>query len=411
MFNNIMKPPPPLPTANLTELERGVSILRPLSRRGYGPGLILLVPDTEKSMLTIDGVPSQLIKWAEEGYTVVEIQEEALEQGAQSTLEKAIKALANCEKCEPKGKIGLVVYKPELWSLVASALSTVTMFAGAVLYGNALDRCKLEPTSLPVLRHLAGPRLNASEKLEAVTEFYYPKLKSHLFATPFQETFNYWSESVSHTRNLSFFKPLMGGPYFDLETIWDEHTYYEFTDRSVEHTMSTMVDQPYVNHVPTLTGGIGRENLTNFYEHNFIFNNSEDTDIELISRTLGIDRVVDEFIFKFTHDKELDWLIPGVPPTNKIVEVPFTAVVNIRGDRLYHEHISWDQGTVLMQLGLMPEYLPYPYALPDGTEPSQGKRFEYRVPVTGIDTADKMRDRNSVQSNEMFKFHLREVPE
>ena len=45
----------------------------------------------------------------------------------------------------------------------------------------------------------------------------------------------------------------MDGPYFDLETIWEEHTYYEFADRSVEHTMATMVQEPYVNHVPTVS--------------------------------------------------------------------------------------------------------------------------------------------------------------
>lgn len=103
--------------------------------------------------------------------------------------------------------------------------------------------------------------------------------------------------------------------------------------------------------------------------------------------------------------------LPGVPPTNKHVEAPFTAVVNIRGDRLYHEHISWDQGSVLRQVGLMPEYLPYPYLLPDGTQPAAGKRFEYRVPVAGIESAEKMKDRNSVGSNEMFQFRLREAPE
>lgn len=92
------------------------------------------------------------------------------------------------------------------------------------------------------------------------------------------------------------------------------------------------------------------------------------------------------------------------------MEVPFTAVVNIRGDRLYHEHISWDQGSVLRQVGLMPEYLPYPYALPDGRQPAPGKQFEYHVPVAGVDSAEKMRDRNSVTSNQMFQFRLREVP-
>lgn len=88
------------------------------------------------------------------------------------------------------------------------------------------------------------------------------------------------------------------------------------------------------------------------------------------------------------------------------MEVPFTAVVNIRGDRLYHEHIAWDQGTVLAQLGLIPQYLPFPYPVAGQKE---GAKYEYRVPVTGLDTAAKMRDRNSVASNEMFSYKVREV--
>lgn len=101
--------------------------------------------------------------------------------------------------------------------------------------------------------------------------------------------------------------------------------------------------------------------------------------------------------------------MPGVPPTNKKVEVPFSAVVNVRGDRLYHEHISWDQGSVLRQVGLLPEYLPFPYPLPDGRTAAPGKSLEYQVPVAGIETALKMRDRNAVPSNEMFQFKIREV--
>jgi carboxymethylenebutenolidase len=97
--------------------------------------------------------------------------------------------------------------------------------------------------------------------------------------------------------------------------------------------------------------------------------------------------------------------LPGVPPTNIKAEVPFTAVVNIRGDRLYHEHISWDQGTLLRQLGLLPEYLPFPYSLPDGRTADAG--FEYRVPVTGKETAVKMRDRHGVESNQMFAYEVR----
>lgn len=114
---------------------------------------------------------------------------------------------------------------------------------------------------------------------------------------------------------------------------------------------------------------------------------------------------------KRDHDADR---LPGVPPTHKKAEVPFSAVVNVRGDRLYHEHISWDQGTVLRQLGLLPEYLPFPYALPDdddddGTTGTAAPRREYRVPVLGIETARKMRDRNSVPSNGMFQYTVREA--
>ncbi|EXJ92684.1 carboxymethylenebutenolidase [Capronia epimyces CBS 606.96] len=452
MYNDITKPPPPLPTPRLQQLKPGVSLLPPLSRRGHGPGLILLTPDDRDIDTDTDGklalalaikkgVPSLLVKWAEEGYAVVGIQERAaLAAGSGSDsasasnistlLTTAIEALSRCEECDDHGqgklKIGLVVYHPKLWNLVAPALSDKSEIVAAVIYATAADEASLAATTAaPVLRHLAGSFRSGSgadpgesvavqtkraSLLPSSSSYYHPKAKTHEFAIPFQPSFDYGTEALSHTRTLSFLKPLMGGPYFDLEAIWDEHTYYEFADRSVEHTMSTMVQEPYVNHIPTMNGGIGREPLTDFYRHNFIFNNSADTETELLSRTLGIDRVVDEFLFKFTHDKMLDWLLPGVPPTHRKAEVPFTAVVNIRGDRLYHEHIAWDQGTVLVQLGLMPEYLPFPYPLPPGsTAATPGKQVQYRVPVAGVETALKMADRNSVPSNELFKYRIREV--
>lgn len=84
-------------------------------------------------------------------------------------------------------------------------------------------------------------------------------------------------------------------------------------------------------------------------------------------------------------------------------------MVNVRGDRLYHEHIAWDQATALRQLGLLPEYLPFPYPLPDGRLPAEGKRFEYRVPTAGVETAQKLVDESSVASNGLFGFDIREV--
>lgn len=114
--------------------------------------------------------------------------------------------------------------------------------------------------------------------------------------------------------------------------------------------------------------------------------------------------------WKLEADGDVVWCrIPGVPPTFKKLSIPFTSIVNIRGDRLYHEHIAWDQGTVLRQLGLLPEYLPFPYALPGGQGPADGARFEYRVPVAGTETAKKLVDENAVPSNEMIAFAVREV--
>ncbi|KAI1336033.1 hypothetical protein F5Y15DRAFT_216535 [Xylariaceae sp. FL0016] len=411
MYADITKPPAPLPTPQLTALSPGLSLLLPLTRRGTGPGLIVLTPDSEDQLSIKEGVPSPLIKWAEEGYTVVEIQAAAvIGKNPFEVLRQAVRALEKCEKCEFNEKVGLVAYGPELWNAVAASTANVSSIVAGIVYASTSDLNGLaSPPTLPTLRHIAGGEAKPVYRDGSLYEYRYHKVASHKFAIPFQPEFHYSTEAVSHTRSLTFLKPRTSGPYFDLEAVWDEHTYYEFADRSVEHTMSTMVQEPYVNHVPTLTGGVGRGPLSKFYRDNFIFNNSADTELDLISRTIGIDRVIDEFIFNFTHDQEIDWMLPGVPPTGIKAAVPFTAVVNIRGDRLYHEHISWDQGTLLRQLGLMPEYLPYPHPLPDGRTAAVGKKFEYKVPVAGSETTAKMLDRDSVPSNTMFGFKIREV--
>jgi carboxymethylenebutenolidase len=171
-----------------------------------------------------------------------------------------------------------------------------------VTYGNN----SLE-TSKPHLSHLTGAQSKASSNHSGSKTYEYPDLNP-LFTIPALNDFKSAPAAVAHTRCLTFLKPLVGGPYFDLEAIWDEHTKFEFGERAVEKTMATMVQEPYVNHIPTITGGIGREHLTYFYRHHFIFNNPDDTKLELTSRTVGIDRVIDEFKFCFTHDRQIDWL-------------------------------------------------------------------------------------------------------
>jgi carboxymethylenebutenolidase len=144
-----------------------------------------------------------------------------------------------------------------------------------------------------------------------------------------------------------------------LSDLWDEHVRDEFVTRDTAATLQTMVPHAYVNHIPVLTGGVGHEQLREFYSRHFISRMPPDTAIIPVSRTIGTDRLVDEMIFRFTHTIEMDWMLPGIAPTGKRVEVPLVVVVHFQDGKLAHEHIYWDQASVLVQLGLLdPETLP-----------------------------------------------------
>lgn len=145
----------------------------------------------------------------------------------------------------------------------------------------------------------------------------------------------------------------------DLAALWEEHCRHEFETRDVDATMATMVPAPYVNHIPTMTGGVGHDELKRFYKYHFIGGNPPDTALTPVSRTVGEDRLVDEMIFSFTHTSEIDWMLPGIAPTGKRVEIPLVAIVAFKDGKVAHEHIYWDQASVLVQIGLLdPEGLP-----------------------------------------------------
>jgi carboxymethylenebutenolidase len=139
----------------------------------------------------------------------------------------------------------------------------------------------------------------------------------------------------------------------DLAALWDAHCRCEFETRDVDATMATMVAEPYVNHIPTMTGGVGYDKLHDFYANHFVGVNPPDLELVPVSRTVGESSVVDEFILRFTHTTVMDWMLPGIEPTGRTVEVPMVAIVQFQGDKLVHEHIYWDQASVLLQLGLL----------------------------------------------------------
>jgi carboxymethylenebutenolidase len=166
-----------------------------------------------------------------------------------------------------------------------------------------------------------------------------------------------------------------------LSQLWEEHVRQEFSTRHTEHTLATMVEDAYVNHIPVLTGGVGRDELREFYSKRFIPHMPPDTEMTPVSRTIGNDQLVDEMVFKFTHTIPMDWILPGIPPTGKRVEVPLVAIVRFRDGKLAHEHIYWDQASVLVQIGLL--------------DPA-------KLPVVGIESAKKVLD-PSLAANELVK--------
>ena len=140
---------------------------------------------------------------------------------------------------------------------------------------------------------------------------------------------------------------------YDLEALWDEHTKYEFATPDVEATLATMVEDAYVNHVPVMTGGKGKTALRAFYGTDFIPCMPPDFKMTDVSRTVGENQLVDEMVISFTHTIEMPWLLPGVGPTGRYVEVPLVAIVSFRDGKLAHENIYWDQASVLKQVGLL----------------------------------------------------------
>lgn len=135
--------------------------------------------------------------------------------------------------------------------------------------------------------------------------------------------------------------------------LFQQHMQAEL-DGDLETTMATMTDHPHLNHVPVLTGGVGREEVQAFYADHLVGKFfPPDVEVINVSRTVGSDQLVDELVIRFTHTTAIDWLLPGVEPTGKQVELAVVAVVKVNGGKIVHEHIYWDQASVLVQTGLL----------------------------------------------------------
>jgi len=149
------------------------------------------------------------------------------------------------------------------------------------------------------------------------------------------------------------------GSRVDLGAVFDAHMAAEFQQHDADAAMETMTAEPCLTHVPVVTGGVGHDELHDFYRDHFVTKWPADLSVERITRTEGDDIVIDEFIVRFTHDVVMDAILPGVPPTSRRVEVPHVAVIGFENGKIAFERIYWDQASLLVQIGLLdPSALP-----------------------------------------------------
>src|SRR5215472_6494994 len=358
---------------------------------GSGPGLVLSrdVADDDRDLSELGHL------YAEEGYAVLCPTWFGIAQGTED-LAAAVAALRSRPECTGKvgvlgfGLGGKLAYLGATEAGVDCAISYFGLDADFGLNLASRIRC-------PLVIHLAenDPQIPPGVAARAqqifaghpdIAVYVYPGVAPG-FDRRRRASYDRAATGVAHSRSVALLRRAMG-PHYDLEALWERHTTYEFATRDVAATMRTMVAEPYVNHIPVMTGGVGGEELARFYARHFIPKCPADFRLIPISRTVGADRLVDEFVVSFTHDVEIDWMLPGVPPTGKYVEVPTVAIVNFRGDKLYHEHIYWDQASVLVQIGLLD---------PAG------------LPVAGVESAKKLLDETR-PSNTLMKRWAESAP-
>lgn len=386
---------------------------------GHGPGIVLC-----QEIFGVNAAMREKAEFlAEEGYTVlvpdlfwrtqpaIELgySEEDFNKAFQlyqnfnidtgiEDIQSALNTLKNLDQCDVAEGLAVVGYCMGGTLAYLAACRLVDVSCAISYYGVDIHSYLNEASNIhgKLILHMAEldqfcppdtreKIIQVTENINNIQSFVYPNV-DHAFARPQSLHYHKASAMIAHERTVSALRKAIG-PDYDLEALWDEHVRFEFETRDVKATMATMVAEPYVNHIPTLTGGVGYKQLSRFYRHHFVHNNPQDMALTPISRTVGLTQVVDEFIMSFTHDTEIDWLIPGIKPTGQYVQIPMLGVIKFRGPKLCHEHIYWDQASLLLQLGVI-----------DGKD----------LPIAGVIAAEKLLDETIPSNTLMPSWHSSE---
>ena len=195
------------------------------------------------------------------------------------------------------------------------------------------------------------------------------------FAEHDLEDYDPIAEDLAWGRTLKVLREAFGIKV-DIEGIRDRHA--EDVRRNVSKALDHTSAKARILYLPTMIGSVTPQDLQKLYD-DYLQPNPADLNYTLLSRTVGVDRVVDEIHLSFKHDREIPWLLPGIPPTDKPVDIILVSIVCVKAGLLAHEHVYWDQASVLVQIGLLD---------PNNVLQTFQDRGVKRLPVVGSESAE-----------------------
>jgi len=214
------------------------------------------------------------------------------------------------------------------------------------------------------------------------------------FAERDLEEYDAVADAIAWSRSLSTVRRGFGAEV-DLERVWEGNEEQKYRGKNLEKLLDTYVKEPtpFVNFTPTMTGGFGRDELRRYYKDYFLKNAPPTLHMRLISRTIGVDRIVDELYIQFKHTCQMPWILPGISPTNEKVEIVVVSIVGFRAGKVWCERVYWDHASVLFQVGLLD---------PDEVPEKFKKQGLEMLPVSGSEAARKVMDVESEEANDMI---------
>lgn len=348
---------------------------------------------------TLPAPEKALLAWREEGYDAQFLPYEPLKQ-RQNEYIHAIRTLS--ESCRLGEHYAIIAYGDAASIVLKTAQKPLAKCCAIIaFYPAQLPSPKtMYPQSHQLQVHVAALSQSSPRPDMCEWKLYRYEKSAAGFMDPSSQAYSEVDANLAWTRSLAGIRKGFG-TNVDLEPIANAHWMARFEDDDPDRASMAVIknmtqDSPHVTILPTMEGGIGRRKLAEFYGEFFVPSLVPDFDIRLISRTMGVNRIVDEMVVSFTHSDEIDWILPGVPPTNKHVEIAMVSIVAVRGDKLVSEHMYWDQASVLVQIGLLD-----PKAVPKKPK-NDGLKT---LPVTGAEAARQLVEPQQRRYNKLLQMH------